>query len=30
MTTVNGDDGHLAPEDVVAAAKWSDLQVVGR
>jgi hypothetical protein len=30
MMTVNGEDGHLSPEDVVAVAKWSDLQDVGR
>ena len=30
MTTANGDDGRLSPEDVVAVAKWSALQDVGR
>ena len=30
MTTVNGTDGHVSPRDVVAVAKWSDLQDVRR
>jgi hypothetical protein len=30
MVTVNGPDGHLDPVDVVAVAKWSDAQRVGR
>jgi hypothetical protein len=30
MTTVNGVDGHLEPAEVVAAARWSVQQHVGR
>lgn len=30
MMTVTGARGRLSPHDVVAAAKWSDLQDVGR
>ena len=30
LATVNGDDGHLEPHDVVSVARWSALQNVGR